>query len=134
MYFLEDLKEEEKQLLELNKNITKDIIPSIKEFTNKNLLPLYNITKEYLITLVNKTQLFYNTIFKNNICILNCNIFYLLILLFHILFYRTYASTGKTSCTSSMYKTVPPTMEGSRLCLHLWTTMTNTALMSSGSP
>ena len=30
MYFLEDLKEEEKQLLELNKNITKDIIPSIK--------------------------------------------------------------------------------------------------------
>ena len=67
MYFLEDLKEEEKQLLELNKNITKDIIPSIKEFTNKNLLPLYNISKEYLITLVNKTQLFYNTIFKNNI-------------------------------------------------------------------
>ena len=52
----------------------------------------------------------------------------------HILFYRTYASTGKTSCTSSMYKTVPPTMESSRLCLHLWTTMTNTALMSSGSP
>ena len=56
MYFLEDLKEEEKQLLELNKNITKDIIPSIKEFTNKNLLPLYNISKEYLITLVNKLQ------------------------------------------------------------------------------
>ena len=45
MYFLEDLKEEEKQLLELNKNITKDIIPSIKEFTNKNLLPLHNISK-----------------------------------------------------------------------------------------
>ena len=37
MYFLEDLIEEEKQLLELIKNITIDIIPSIKEFTNKNL-------------------------------------------------------------------------------------------------
>lgn len=35
MYFLEDLKEEEKELLELNKNITKDII-----LTKENVLEL----------------------------------------------------------------------------------------------
>lgn len=112
MYFLEYLKTEKKQLLELNKNITKDIIltkenvleltisisesklindsnlyllglylknkdifTSIKELTNHNLLPLYNKSKEYLISLVNKTKLFYNTIFKNNILNIN-NYFY----------------------------------------------------------
>ena len=38
MYFLEDLKEEEKELLELNKNITKDIV-----LTKENVLELiYN--------------------------------------------------------------------------------------------
>lgn len=112
MYFLEYLKTEEKKLIELNKNITKDIIltkenvleltisisesklinnsnlyllglylknkdifTSIKELTNHNLLPLYNKSKEYLISLVNKTKLFYNTIFKNNILNIN-NYFY----------------------------------------------------------
>ena len=45
----------------------KDIITSLKALTNKNLLSLYDKSKEYLISLVNKTKLFYNTIFKNNI-------------------------------------------------------------------
>ena len=53
----------------------KDIFTSIKELTNHNLLPLYNKSKEYLISLVNKTKLFYNTIFKNNILNIN-NYFY----------------------------------------------------------
>ena len=53
----------------------KDIFTSIKELTNHNLLPLYNKSKEYLISLVNKTKLFYNTIFKNNILNVN-NYFY----------------------------------------------------------
>lgn len=53
----------------------KDIFTSIKELTNHNLLLLYNKSKEYLISLVNKTKLFYNTIFKNNILNVN-NYFY----------------------------------------------------------
>lgn len=53
----------------------KTINESLKELFNKNLLPLYNKSKEYLISLVNKTKFFYKTIFKSNMLNVN-NHFY----------------------------------------------------------
>lgn len=53
----------------------KTINESLKELFNKNLLPLYNKSKEYLISLVNKTKFLYKTIFKSNMLNVN-NYFY----------------------------------------------------------
>lgn len=52
----------------------KSINESLNELINCNLINLYNKSKEYLLSLVNKTKFFYNTIFKNNI--LNVNNYY----------------------------------------------------------
>lgn len=46
---------------------TKPISEELNELMKLNLLHLYNSSNKYLITLVNKNNLFYNTIFKNNI-------------------------------------------------------------------
>lgn len=54
---------------------SKLINESLKELFNKNLLPLYNKSKEYLISIVNKTKFFYKTIFKSNMLNVN-NYFY----------------------------------------------------------
>lgn len=54
---------------------SKLINESLKELFNENLLPLYNKSKEYLISIVNKTKFFYKTIFKSNMLKVN-NYFY----------------------------------------------------------
>ena len=56
----------------------KTINESLKELFNENLLPLYNKSKEYLISIVNKTKFFYKTIFKSNM--LNVNNYFFIIL------------------------------------------------------
>lgn len=53
----------------------KSIHESLNELINNNLINLYKKSQAYLLSLVNKTKFFYNTIFKNNILNIN-NYFY----------------------------------------------------------